>query len=374
MTRRGNRRVPFVDLRPQNSRILWRISKDLTKLVFSSTFILGDPVKQFEEEFTELVDGRPVIGVGNGTDAIELGLRALELPHGSSVLVPVNSFIATAVAVVRAGLVPRFVGFNEDTGLAEANNFAAAMDSRVSAIIPVHLYGQMANMVPIKEFAKQNGIAVLEDMAQSHLAAHTGISSGSWGDVAATSFYPGKNLGAWGDGGAIICRDRDLAEKVLSLRNYGARIKYVHEKIGFNSRLDPLQARVLSRKLRFLKGWTGERQRIAQQYDKALADSHEINPLGRLSDSSHVFHLYVVRVKSREVFQAHMDNCGVETMIHYPVLISDQQAFKGHPQFQSPEFQGERTWTSEIVSLPIFPGMTRGQIKQVLNALSTYKP
>lgn len=361
--------IPLVDLKWQTDQIQKTALARFRDLLANSEFILGNPVSQFEVEYSSFLGVNHCIGVANGTDALEIALRALELPEGSEVLVPANSFIASALAVVRAGLSVRFVSVNDATQLAHAEHFAEALTKRTRVIMPVHLYGQCAPMAEIMKLAEEGNLFVVEDCAQSQGATQDGISAGTFGHISATSFYPGKNLGAWGDGGAVLTNSAELAGRAENLRNYGSTEKYMHDSLGFNSRLDSLQAVVLSEKLKLLPGWNQQRRNIAEKYNSILETNPDVKIVEKLGQNEHVFHLYVIRLANRDETLARLNVEGVTSGIHYPRIIPDQLAFRGHPDFRSSRFLEERRTSSELLSLPIYPGMSKFVLKKVVRTL-----
>lgn len=361
--------IPLVDLNWQTNQVQADVLARFSHLLNGSDFILGNAVDQFESEYASYLGMDHCIGVANGTDALEIALRALELPEGSEVLVPANSFIASALAVLRAGLTVRFVSVQEETQLAHAEQFEDAVTKKTRAIMPVHLYGQCAPMTQIIKLAEEQDLFVVEDCAQSQGALQDDQSAGSFGHVSATSFYPGKNLGGWGDGGAVLTNDASLAKRSQNLRNYGSTEKYIHDTFGFNSRLDSLQAIVLSEKLKLLNAWNEQRQTVADRYRSILAALPEVKIFETLQGNYHVYHLYVVQVNDRDGVMASLKMAGVSSGIHYPRIIPDQLAFRDHSDFRSSRFVNERRTAGNLLSLPIYPGMNNSTLERVLQAL-----
>lgn len=361
--------IPLIDLQWQTDQIKTQVFARLEALTNTSEFVLGSPVAQFEREYAAFLGVSHCIGVANGTDALEIALRALELPEGAEVLVPANSFIASALAVVRAGLQVRFVSIEESTQLSHAEQFEAALTKKTRVLMPVHLYGQCPPMAPILELAERHGLYVVEDCAQAQGAVQEGKAAGTFGHIAATSFYPGKNLGAWGDGGAVLTNDLVLAEKSRSLRNYGSSEKYIHDSVGFNSRLDSLQAIVLSEKLKLLDDWNRQRRELAELYDSVIQELPTVENFQTVLGNVHAYHLYVVRTPNRDEVITRLASEGIGSGIHYPRIIPDQLAFKHHPDFQSAHFENERNIASKILSLPLYPGMTSKMIAKTCSSL-----
>ncbi|MCT9931975.1 DegT/DnrJ/EryC1/StrS family aminotransferase [Planotetraspora sp. A-T 1434] len=363
--------IPFVDLRAAHEEVAEEIDAGFARVLGSTAFMQGPDVAAFEEEFAAFSGVAHCVGVGNGTDAIELALRALGVGAGSEVILPANTFVATAEAVLRVGARPVLVDADPAHLLMDPDGLAAAVTSRTAAVIPVHLYGRLAPMDRITEIA--GGVPVVEDAAQSQGAARGGTVSGAFGALAATSFYPGKNLGAYGDAGAVTTGSAELARKVRLLSNHGSEVKYRHETLGFNSRLDTLQAVVLRAKLRRLGEWNDRRREAAARYGELLADlaGAGVTPPASPEESlrpDHVWHLYVVRVPDRDRVLAGLHELGVQAQIHYPVPVHLQPAF-ADLGYREGDFPVAERAAGEILSLPIFPHITPGQQEQVVEAL-----
>jgi len=356
--------IPLVDLQVQHRQVADDVARGFARVVESGCFILGPEVEAFEAAFARFTEVRHCVGVANGTDALEIALRAAGIGAGDEVIVPVNSFIATALAVARAGAVPVLVDCDPDHLLIDVAAVRRRIGPRTRAIIPVHLYGQMA---PVEEVASL-GAVLIEDAAQAHGATREGRPPGAVGLAAATSFYPGKNLGAYGDAGAILTNDDAVARRARALRNYGSDAKYVHPETGFNSRLDPLQAVVLSAKLAHLARWNTERREAARRYDALLAGLPGVTLPAVLPGNEPVWHLYVVRVPRRDDVLARLRAAGIEAGVHYPMPIHLQGAFRalGHRRGDFPvaEAAAER-----VLSLPLYPGITPAQQERVADAL-----
>jgi dTDP-4-amino-4,6-dideoxygalactose transaminase len=361
-------KVPLVDLGAAHSAIAEEVAAGFAEVIASTAFILGKPVKDFEEAYARFVAVRHCIGVANGTDALELALRASGIGPGHEVILPANTFIATALAVARAGATPILVDCEPTYQLIDLELAGARVTARTKAILPVHLFGQMAEMEKVAELAEARGLLVIEDAAQAQGASRHGSKAGALGEVAGTSFYPGKNLGAYGDAGAVTTNSDEIAAKVRALRNYGSEIKYHHPETGFNSRLDTLQAVVLSAKLKRLTAWNEARRRAAARYDEMLADVAGVAIPRTAPGNEHIYHLYVVRVPRRDEVLRRLNVEGIGAGIHYPVPIHLQGAFKhlGHRQGDFPV--AERAAT-EILSLPLFPEITADQQGIVVEAL-----
>lgn len=359
--------VPFVDLKAQYRAIEPEISDAIGQVLEATSFIMGPQLERFEEAFASYTGSTFCAGVGSGTAALELALRAFEVGAGDEVIVPANTYIATAIAVSATGAVPVLVDV-DDEYLIDASAIEPAITSRTKAIVPVHLYGQMVEMEPILQLARRYGLRVIEDACQAHGAMWQGRRAGSIGDAGAFSFYPGKNLGAYGDGGAIVTDDPTVDERLRLLRDFGQKKKYQHLIKGGNSRLDSIQAAVLAVKLRYLDAWNELRRERAALYDRLLADAGFCTPVRRARETS-VHHLYVVRVPERARVQAELERRGVHAGIHYPVPIHLQPAYaeleRGRGSFPVTETACER-----VLSLPMYPELREAQVEYVVQALT----
>jgi len=360
--------VPLVDLRAQHEEVRTEVRAGWDQVTNDCHFILGSSVEGFETAFAAFSEVGHCVGVANGTDAIELALRAAGVGPGDEVLVPVNTFIASAVAVVRAGARPVLVDVDPDALLMDPKQADSRIGPRTRAILPVHLYGQIAPMGALRELASSHGLAIVEDAAQAHGARQAGVGAGGFGALTATSFYPGKNLGAFGDAGAVLTDSADLAGAVRALRNYGGEAKYDHPSIGFNSRLDALQAVVLSAKLKHLARWNDGRRAAALRYDELLADVAQVRCPRALPGNEHVWHLYVVRVPERDRVLAELHAAGIGAGIHYPNPLHLEGAFQrfGYRRGDFPVAEGN---SLEILSLPIYPHITAEQQAYVVDHL-----
>lgn len=359
--------IPLVDLGWQLNQIRGELSAALMSVIESGAFVLGEQVRLFEEEYATFIGAERCIGVANGTDALELALRASGIGPGAEVILPTNSFFATAAAVFRVGAIPILVDCGWDA-LVDVEAAEAAVTERTRAIIPVHLYGQMADMRSIRAIAQRHGLVVVEDAAQAQGASRDGLHAGACSDLAATSFYPGKNLGAMGDAGAVTTSDQEHAERIVALRNYGSSIKYVHSTAGFNSRLDTLQAAVLRLKLRRLTEWNILRQQAAAVYADLLSDLDRVTTTGVHEPEGHVWHLYCIRVVNRDTVLARMQERGIGVGIHYPIPIHLQEAC-ATLGYKSGSFARAETLAKEALSLPLFPGISTAQQVRVVSEL-----
>jgi dTDP-4-amino-4,6-dideoxygalactose transaminase len=360
--------VPLVDLGIQRDRISDEVAEGFARVLAATAFIQGPDVAAFEEEFAAFTGRGFCVGLGNGTDAMEFALRAAGIGSGDGVAVPANTFVASAEAVLRAGGVPVLVDVDDEHLLIDP---AALEDvaGRCRAVLPVHLFGQMAPMAAIREVADRHGLVVVEDAAQAQGARHQGVPIGGWGTAAGTSFYPGKNLGAYGDAGGVVTDDPEVARMVRLLANHGSEVKYQHPVLGFNSRLDTLQAVVLRAKLRRLADWNAERQMAAERYGALLAGVPGVRLPGVAAGNEHVWHLYVVRVADRDAVLAELNAAGVGAGIHYPVPVHHTGAF-AESEYRPGDFPVTERAAEEILSLPLYPGITVGQQERVVEVLS----
>ena len=360
--------IPFLDVGALNAKVRHALDDAYRRVMASGWFILGPEVEAFEHEFAEYCGTACCVGVANGLDALSLLLRAYGVGPGDEVIVPSNTFIATWLAVTYCGANPVPAEPNDDTCNLDPASVEAAISPRTRAIIPVHLYGQPADMEPINRIAARHGLLVVEDAAQAHGARYKGRRAGSLAHAAATSFYPGKNLGALGDGGAVLTDDREIADKVRRLRNYGSATKYVHELAGCNSRLDELQAAFLRAKLAVLDEWNVSRTAIAARYTAGLASSDVILPRVAV-DTEPVWHLYVVRSSARDELRAHLDRAGVGTGVHYPRPPHRQVCFSSLGPFHLPIAERQ---AQEVLSLPMSPLMTTDDADRVVELIGQF--
>ncbi|HEX6346019.1 DegT/DnrJ/EryC1/StrS family aminotransferase [Umezawaea sp.] len=351
--------IPLVDLRAQHEQVADEVAEGWAEVLKTTAFIGGPQVSRFEAEFAAYQEVAHCVGVANGTDAIELALRALGVGHGDECVLPANTFIATAEAVARTGATPVLVDCVDDTLLIDTDRIADAITPRTRAVLPVHLYGQAAPVELIE------GVPVVEDAAQAQGARRRGVPVGGLGVAAATSFYPGKNLGAYGDGGAVLTTSAEVAERVKLLREHGSPRKYEHTVLGFNSRLDTLQAVVLSAKLARLEGWNADRRAAAARYDELLADVEQVRTPVVLEGNLPVWHLYVVRVADRDRVLAELHAAGIGAGIHYPTPVHRTGAFAS----LGGSFPVTERSSAELLSLPLFPEITPSQQERVVEVL-----
>jgi dTDP-3-amino-3,4,6-trideoxy-alpha-D-glucose transaminase len=363
--------VPFVDLVAQYESIADEIDGAFHEVTASAQYILGARVERFEQDFAEFVGAAHAVGVGSGLDALRLGLLALEVGPGDEVIIPANTYIATALAVSEVGATVVLVDCDPATYNIDPASVAAALTERTRALLPVHFAGQAAEMEPLLELAASNGLVVVEDAAQAHGTLYKGRPCGSLGSLACFSFYPGKNLGAYGDGGMVTTNDPAVVERTRRLRNYGERAKYEHVVKGVNSRLDGLQAAFLSVKLRQLPSWNEARLRHADNYAAELEGVGDLTLQKRSESSTHVYHLFIVETTERDALRAFLTERGIQTGIHYPIPIHLQEAYEdlglGPGSFRHAERLAER-----VLSLPMFPELTEEQIGFVANAIRDF--
>lgn len=359
--------IPFLDLKASYFELKAELDEAVARVLSSGWYILGPEVDAFEAEFAEYCGAQHAIGVANGLDALHLALRAMEVGPGDEVIVPSNTYIATWLAVSQCGATPVPVEPDEATHNIAPSLIEAAITPRTKLILPVHLYGQPADLDPILTIARRHGLRVLEDGAQAHGARYRGTRIGAHGDAVAWSFYPGKNLGALGDGGAITTNDAELADRLRVLRNYGSRVKYVNEVPGYNSRLDPLQAAVLRVKLRHLDDWNGRRSQVAARYLADLAGTEIGLPLVP-EWAQPVWHLFVIRHAERDALQAKLAVQQVGTLIHYPIPPHRQRAYDALG-FGTDDFPLASRLAAEVLSLPMGPHQSAEQTARVIAVL-----
>jgi dTDP-4-amino-4,6-dideoxygalactose transaminase len=360
-------KIPFVDLHAQYTSIASDVTAAMMRVVERGDYILGDDVRLFEEEFAKYIGTSEAISVGSGLDALEFALRAYGVGPGDEVITAANTFIATVLAIMSTGARPVLVDADRETYNIDPAAIEAAITSKTKAIMPVHLYGQPADMQPILEIAQKRGLVVIEDAAQAHGARYDGRRAGALGHAAGFSFYPAKNLGAYGDGGMVVTNDSAAAEKIRRYRNYGQRVKYEHPVIGTNSRLDTIQAAVLRVKLPHLDRWNAARGEHAAAYNALLAGSSIVLPTAA-QKCTHIYHLYVIQLDRREEVQKALTARGIGTGIHYPIPIHLQEACASLG-YRKGDFPVTENAASRILSLPMYPEMTAEQCEFVADEL-----
>lgn len=363
-------RIPFVDLTAQYLAHRQEFDDALTAVITSNAFIGGEFVREFERRFSETYGVRHCISCANGTDAIYIVLRMLGIGAGDEVVTTAASWISTSETISQTGARPVFVDVDEYY-LIDADQIERKITPRTRAVIPVHLYGQAAAAHRIVEICRKHHLKLIEDCAQAHFAEWQGRRVGTFGDAATFSFYPGKNLGAWGDAGAIVTNDDDLARKCRMYANHGALVKHQHEMEGINSRLDGLQASLLTAKLRYIGAWTHARRRVAALYDKLLADAGDLELPQIRAGATHVYHLYVIRTAQRDQLKSYLAERGIETQIHYPSALPLLPAYR-HLGVSASSIPRAAMNQKTVLSLPIYPEMTTEAVEYVVDAIRMY--
>lgn len=361
-------RQPFVDLAAQYREIRAELLPEVERLLESGAFVGGEPVARFEGEFAAFCGVPHAVGVGNGTDALHLALRGLGVGPGDEVVTVANTFVATAEAIEQVGARPVLVDVRPDTLLMDGAPLDAAATTRTRAIIPVHLYGCLADIEAIERWCASRGVLLVEDAAQAHGAARGGRRAGAFGDAACFSFYPAKNLGAAGEAGAVVTRRAEVAARVKRLSDHGQGERYIHEMVGFNSRLDALQAAVLSVKLRRLDGWNARRRALAALYRERLAKVDAVTLPAPAEGDSHVYHLFVIRVAERDRLRAALTARGIDTGLHYPVPIHLQRGWS-HLGYKAGAFPVVEAAARTVLSLPMYPQMGEDAVHRVCDAI-----
>lgn len=363
--------IPFVNFKPMHDEIKNEMANAFQEVYNSNWFVLGNKVTEFEQQFSKYLGIKYCIGTGNGLDSLHLILEAYNIGKGDEVIVPSNTYIATALAVSYAGATPVFVEPDIKTYNINADLIENAITDKTKAIMVVHLYGQVAQMDKIVNIAKRHNLKLIEDCAQAHGAEFNGKKAGTFGDAAGFSFYPGKNLGALGDGGAIVTGDEKLAEKVMALRNYGSIKKYYNEYKGFNSRLDELQAAFLSVKLKYLDKWNNDRRRIAGIYIKNIKNKDIVLPFN-IKGSNPVWHIFAIRCKKRSELKKYLKDNNVDTLVHYPIPIHMQKAYRDLG-YTKGDFHIAEKISDQVLSLPMWYGMSVEEIKYVVNLINDFQ-
>ncbi|PWT82976.1 MAG: erythromycin biosynthesis sensory transduction protein eryC1 [Acidobacteria bacterium] len=357
-------KVPFLDLKAHHAPLAEEFDRAIREVIESSAFAGGPFVERFEEEFAEFCGASHAIGVGNGTDALWLALLALRIGEGDEVITVPNTFIATVEAIAYCKARPVFVDVDEETFTMNPAELEKSLTERTKAIIPVHLFGQPADMDPILEFARAHGLFVIEDAAQAHGAEYKGRRAGTMGDAGCFSFYPGKNLGAFGEAGAVVTNDRQLQEQIQVLRDHGQPQKYYHTLMGWNCRMDGIQAAVLSTKLPHLNEANLLRRKHALAYNQAFTAIDGVRTPFEARYARHVYHVYAIRVQERDAVRRHLQEKGVGCAVHYPVPIHLQEACRSLG-YKKGAFPIAESLAEEFLSLPMFPELTREQIEYV---------
>lgn len=360
--------IPLVDLRAAHAQVAAEIEAGFEEVMSSTAFIKGEVAAAFERDYAAFTGVAHCVGVANGTDALELALRAAEVPAEAEVIMPANTFVATAEAVVRAGARPAFADVDPDYLLLDPEGLEAALSQQTGAVVPVHLFGQMAPMAAIADVTAQRGTVIIEDAAQAHGATQSGRPAGSFGLLAGVSFYPGKNLGAYGDAGAVLTESAEHARRIRLLGDHGSERRYEHLTVGFNSRLDALQAVVLRAKLRGLAAGNQARRQAASRYAELLADLPEVILPRTAPGNEHVWHLYAIRVPRRDDVLRFLHDEGIGAGIHYPVPVHLQPAFR-HLGYGPGDFPVAEAAARQLLSLPLYPQITQEQQVRVADAV-----
>lgn len=364
--------IPFLDLQAQYRSIKAEIAEAIQQVLDTASFALGPSVEQFENAFAAYCDSTFCIGVNSGTSAITLLLEAHDIGPGDEVITAPNSFFASAEAISNAGAIPRFCDVDPATANMDANKLEAAITKKTKAILAVHLYGQPADMDSIKEVAKKHKLLVFEDAAQAHGALYKAKKAGSLADGACFSFYPGKNLGAYGEAGGIVTNNEKIAIKIRMLRDHGSNVKYIHEQIGANERIDGIQGAILSVKLKYIEKWNETRRALAARYHEQLKTSSKVTLLQNDPNCVSNYHLMIVRSKNRDALQKHLKDKGIATGIHYPIAIHLQSAYKDLG-FKEGDFPHAEALCSEVISLPMFAELTIEQVNEVCDAIEAFR-
>jgi dTDP-4-amino-4,6-dideoxygalactose transaminase len=364
-------KVPFGDLRRQYVAMRQEIDEAVQRVFERGWFILGIEGENFEREFADYLGVKRAVGVGSGTEAIHLALRAVGVEAGDEVITVPNTCVPTVSGIWAAGAVPVLVDVKEESFTLDPDKLEAVITPKTKAILPVHLYGQAADLDSIIEIARRHNLKVIEDAAQAHGATYKNRKLGAIADAAAFSFYPSKNLGANGDGGAVTTNDEEIAERVIRLRNYGQEKRYYHKTKGTNSRLDEVQAAILREKLKYLNAWNERRREIANIYDEGLTNSLLQKPV-QVDYGRHNYHLYVIRCERRDELQRFLNEKGISTLIHYPVPIHLQEAY-GDLNKRQGDYPVAELIAGQILSLPIFPELTYDEARYVIDCINSFK-
>jgi dTDP-4-amino-4,6-dideoxygalactose transaminase len=351
--------IPFVDFKRENEEIGQEMLQVIQRVLKSGWFILGEETEKFEDEFSKYIGAKFGIGVNSGSDALYLAVKSLGISTGDEVITVSHTMISTVDAITRNGAKPIFVDINPETYLMDVSKVEAKISDKTRAILPVHLYGQPVDMDPLMEIAEKYGLNVIEDACQAHGAKYRNAKVGSIGDIGCFSFYPTKNLGAYGDGGMLTTSNKELADKLIKMRNYGQSAKYYHDFVGVNSRLDEIQAAILRSKLRHLDEWNEKRRTTAKLYTDLLSKTEVTTPIEK-EYAKHVYHLYVIRHKHRDKLQEYLLKQGVQTLIHYPIPVHNQRAY-----MRSDKLPITEKICGEILSLPIYPWLKEDEVKTI---------
>jgi dTDP-4-amino-4,6-dideoxygalactose transaminase len=363
--------VPFLDLKAQFPKIRSEIEKRFSDIIDNTAFVCGKGVQGFEETFSELHGVKFTVGLGSGTDGNHVAMLCCDIGKGDEVIVPVNTFIATAEGISHSGAKPVFVDVEDKTYNIKVDQIEEKITPNTKAINPVHLFGQPADLNPIKKIAPKNDLFVVEDAAQSHLAEYHNKRVGGIGHIASWSFYPGKNLGAWGEAGAITTNDEEMYIKAKKMRDHGSGKKYYHDLIGHNYRMSEFQAAVLNVKMKYIEDWTEMRNKNAEEYNKRLADIEQVITPSVLGNVKHVYHLYVIRAENRDELQIFLKENSIGTGLHYPIPLHLTEAY-AHLDYKKGDFPVAEKLANEILSLPMYPELTEDQIDYVCEKIRAF--
>lgn len=364
-------KIPLVDLVRQYHSIKKEVDEAISKVLDSGSFILGENVEIFEREFARYCGVNYGVGVASGSDALILPIKALGISEGDEVITVANTFVSTVDAILHCRAKPVLVDIDQETYTMDPSKVKEAITEKTKAIIPVHLYGHPADMDPLIEIAEKYGLYVVEDACQAHGAEYKGRRVGSFGDLACFSFYPSKNLGAFGDGGIIVTDNEEIASKVKMLRNYGQKKKYHHVFVGYNSRLDDLQAAILRVKLKYLDRWNEMRRKNARQYDELLKEVVGVKTPTEREVCKHVYYIYVIRCKDRDKLRIWLDSKGISTGIHYPIPIHLQEAYRNIIHVKG-KLKITEKYANEILSLPMFPELREDEINYISKSIMEF--
>jgi len=369
-TKGTEKTIPLVDLRAQYLSLKLGIDRAIQRVINDTDFILGKEVKLFEKEFASFSEAKYGVGVASGTDALHLSLLALGIRPGDEVITTANTFVATVLTISYTGAQPVLVDIDQKNYNMDPSLLGKAITKKTKTVIPVHLFGQPADMDPLMEIAREHNLKVIEDACQAHGAEYKGRRVGSIGDIGCSSFYPGKNLGAYGDGGMVLTNNEKIAQRIRMLRNYGSRVKYYHEFKGFNSRLDTIQAAILRVKLKALDKWTKERREHAKRYNELLRGMEVVTPKEE-DYAKHVYHLYVIRVKKRDKLLKYLKSKGIFAGIHYliPIHLSDAYRDLG---YKRGDFPVTEQIAREMISLPMYPELKENEIKYIVDNIKAF--
>jgi len=363
--------VPFVDLQAQSQTVVDEVNEAMCRVISSADFILGQELERFEQEFATYCEAKYAVGLDSGISSLELALRAYDIGEGDEVITVSHTFIASVSCISFTGARPVFVDIRPDTYTMDASQIESAITPRTKAILPIHLYGQAADMDAILTIARRHHLIVIEDACQAHGACYKGKRVGALGDVGCFSFYPAKNLGAYGDGGMLVTNNTEIAGKVRMLRNYGQREKYHHIFLAYNRRLDTLHAAILRVKLKYLDSWNAARQRAARLYEALLHDVNGVTTPEVAQERTHVYHLYVIQHPQRDALMAHLREQNISTGLHYPIPVHLQPCYAslGVPRGSLPVTEAI---APRLLSLPMYPEITREQVQHVCNQIRQF--